>query len=154
MKTLMDGLCDRFIDRLRAQSLQVPKGVTDQDINRFGEIHRIELPADILSFYRRVNGMGPDDMDGGNQIRFWSLEQLQSLATELPEYARLVEGADRFIVFADRLLWSIGYALWLSPGSTVSAPVFVVGVKQPLKVADGFADFLRMYVEDSPDLLA
>ena len=150
----MGDLCVRFARRLREQGLAVREGATAAEIRDFESKHGVQLPLDMMHFFCHTDGMRDDDLDLVNYIRFWPIGELRTLVDELPEYSRRVDNPQGAYVFADHLYWSLGFVVWLAPELVPAAPVFLVGDGPPVRVAESFAEFLKMYIEDAPGLLS
>ena len=66
-------------------------------------------------------------------------------------YLRLTE-EDSFFLFCDYLDWRWAYAVKILPGSIVAEGIYLVCCRNPIKVADSFSDFVRLYLERSDQL--
>jgi hypothetical protein len=146
-------LAERFISRLQKSGLSVQSGAAAEQIRRFEVANAVQLPLDLVEFLSCVDGMKEGEIDFENHIRILSLGELQPLVDQLPEYAATVLDATHAYVFADFLLWSLAYVIWLTPHRVDRTPVYLVGDGPPICVAASFAGFLELYVDNSPDLI-
>ena len=149
----MLALIARFVDRLRSAGLAAPTGIPLEQVRQFEARYRVQLPTDMVQFFRCVNGMKPGDLDPENHLRVWALDEIEPLAAQVPEYATSVEDAEHAFVVADFLIWSLGYATWLTPSAVSASPIFLVGDGPPIRIAASFQEFLEMYVDNSPELV-
>jgi hypothetical protein len=151
--TPMGELCAQFTRRLREHGLAVREAASPAAIQEFESKYGVQLPLDMMHFFHHTNGMLEDELDPVSHVRVWPVEELRSLSEELPDYSRQLENPERAYVFADHLYWSLGYVVWLSPTLVHETPVFLVGDGPPVKVAESFAEFLNMYVDEPSRLL-
>lgn len=145
---------DQLIAHWTAQQLALSEGVTEANIRSFESRYTVRLPGDVRDYFARVNGhvqRGGVDADREG-FAFWPLERVEPLPSVCAQFRvpiPLVESPEFYFVFADYLQWSWAYAINL--GSTNSTVIFV-GATDGKVVAGSFADFVRLYVEDSEAL--
>jgi hypothetical protein len=148
LDTALSILCARW----REQGVGLRSGVSVSELNDFEMRNAVILPADFRSFLRLVNGMDENEMDATTGIRFWSLQEIRSVAEEL---GRENESRERFrdlYVFADYSLWAHGYAIRLTGNFNDTNPISIIEAESPIHVATSFSHFLERYLEDPPQL--
>ncbi|MCI0390344.1 MAG: SMI1/KNR4 family protein [Acidobacteria bacterium] len=153
----MDHVWQQLIESWRAQNLPIQTACREDDVKSFETRYEISLPQDIREYFLNVNGMTPygpgyQDEEG---FSFWSLETMRTLMEENEEldrhYLRLT-GENSFFLFCDYMDWRYAYAVKILPGSSVAEGIYFVCCRNPIKIADSFSDFVRLYLEQSDQL--
>jgi SMI1 / KNR4 family (SUKH-1) len=116
-------------------------GVSDDEIRRFEQRAGVKLPADLSTYFKKMDGMQGEETDH-QDIRFWSLNEMKPVFEEIPS----ADVTLHYVVFADYSLWAHAYAIYI--GGTPEGRVAIVGGDSPLVVADSFAEFIDMYLRD------
>jgi hypothetical protein len=115
---------------------------------RFG----IELPLDMATFYRTMNGMPWPTKPEHGWVRIWALDSWRRVHDEPglqdPKYSALAEA----IIVADHCDESWWYAAQFRENNAVVEFFAVDGLRLPKRVAGSFAAFVRAAVADSPDI--
>jgi hypothetical protein len=135
-------------------------GVSEERVSAFEHRNRILVPPDLRTYFITMNGTAGDYAYG--IIRFWSLDELQSISQEISakrthkaliqsRYREPIEEGDTFFVFADCLHEAQLFAIYLSP-QVKANPVIILDGDQPRKVADSFSHFVELYLA-SPERL-
>ena len=145
---------DRLLAHWAAQGLPLAKGVPEEEIKTFESRYALTLPDDLRTYFMRVNGMvqqgGVDtDQEG---FAFWPLERVRPLAVVCEEEKvaiPTVEEPDRYLVIADYLQWSWGFAIRIGPAENI---VILVGVMDNGVIANSFTEFVSLYVDDAEAL--
>jgi SMI1 / KNR4 family (SUKH-1) len=153
----MDHVWQQLIESWRSQNLPVQTACREDDIRSFETRYKIALPQDIREYFLNVNGMTPygpgyQDEEG---FSFWSLETMRTLIEEneaLDHHYLRLRGEDSFFLFCDYKDWSWAYAVKILPGSSVAEGIYLVCCRNPIKIADSFSDFVRLYLEQSDQL--
>jgi len=153
----MERIWLQLIESWRSQNLPIQRACGEDDIRSFETRYKIALPPDIREYFLNVNGMTPygtgyQDEEG---FSFWSLETMRTLVEDNEaldrRYLRLKE-EDSFFLFCDYMDWSWAYAVKILPGSSVAEGIYLVCCRSPIKIADSFSDFVRLYLERSDQL--
>jgi hypothetical protein len=124
-------LLDELIGRWRADSIDIRPGVTDDGLCAFEHRFTIELPLDVVTYLKRVDGM-PDNAMDAELFRFWQLRELNLVSSLLPRDATAL---DRHFVFADHSIQAYHFSIVI--GRASQGPVARV-VNRPLFVASSF----------------
>jgi len=150
----MDRIWRQLIELWRSQNLPIQTACREDDIRSFETRYKIALPPDMREYLLNVNGMTPyfpgdQDKEG---FSFWPLERIRTLEEDNEahdrRYLRLME-EDSFYLFCDYLAWCWAYAVKIIPGSGAAEGIYLVGGRNPVKIADSFSDFVRLYLEQS-----
>ena len=149
----LDDLIAHFIQRLREKDLQVRAGAALAEIQAFERKNAVQLPIEMTEFYLGIDGMDSAEIDPESHIRMYGIGDLQPLTELLPEYSRGIPNAQHAFVVADYLMWSLGYAVWLSDTILGATPVFLVGDGNPIRVSASFEEFIALFAHNSPALL-
>ena len=153
----MECIWRQLIESWRSQNLPIQKACEDGAIRSFETRHKIALPPDIREYFLNVNGMAPyfpgyQDKEG---YSFWPLERMTTIAEENEAlgrpFSRLTE-EDSLFLFCDYMDWCWAYAVKILPGSVAAEGIYLVGCRNPIKIADSFSDFVRLYFKDSEQL--
>lgn len=132
-------------------------GASEEEIQRFQNTYRVQMPADLCRYFREVNGMRPDwryDQDS-NGFTFWTLSMVQPLSVLMPSESlewpdpSLNSNDMQYFVFADYLAECWHYAIGLA--NRAYTPVIIIGPLNEL-VAHSFSEFLDLYFVDSRKL--
>ncbi|MBC8355322.1 MAG: SMI1/KNR4 family protein [Planctomycetes bacterium] len=134
--------------------------VPEARISEFERQHGVTIPMDLRSYFTDLNGTAGDYAYG--IIRFWSLDEVQSVTKEISEkktsssliqsaYADPIDGGDNFFVFADCMHEAQLYAIKLSLTET-NNPVILLDGGEPIVVAESFSDFVERYLTTPEDL--
>jgi hypothetical protein len=153
----MDSVWRQLIESWRSQNLPIQKACEEDDIRSFETRHRMALPPDIREYFLKINGMTPyypgyQDKEG---FSFWTLETMRTLAEDNKaagrRHVRLRE-EDSLFLFCDYMDWCWAYAVKILPGSGAAEGIYLVCCRDPVKIADSFSDFVRLYLERSDQL--
>lgn len=153
----MESLWRQLIESWRSQNLPIQKACEDDDIRSFETRYKIVLSPDIQEYFLNVNGMttcfpGYQDEEG---VSFWPLERMRTVAEDNEALGRrnfsLTE-EDSLFLFCDYVDWSWAYAVKTLPGTGAAEGIYLVCCRDPIKIADTFSDFVRMYLEQSDRL--
>lgn len=122
-----------------------PQGATEAEIISFEKRYGVALPPGVRDYFALLNGTaaGQCGMADADEISFWHLDEVRSLAEERPDDE--TPDAGRFFVFADYLIWSHAWAVHLSDDVSAPTPV-VITYYQGQQVAGSFEEFLPRYI--------
>jgi hypothetical protein len=111
--------------------------------------HRVILPEDLRGYFSCVNGMPPDIVDDG-MIRFWMLDELQSLPQGPPAFADAgyIQNPESFFLFADYSIWAHAYAIRLERTPLQFNEVVLIGYESPVTISRSFSEFVDHYLTD------
>ena len=148
---------ERLAEYWRSIGADANSGASDGEIAAFESRCGISLPATVSQFYRRFNGT--DVMDE-NLILFWPIHEIGTVPEKLsdfrgvPDYGGIetvLPDSESYFVFADHSIWCHVYAVRLNSDPCAPTPVVWIGNGTTwYQVADGFAEFIDLYVA-SPD---
>jgi len=153
----MESVWRQLIESWRSQNLPIQKACEEDDIRSFETRHKIALPPDIREYFLNVNGMTPyfpgyQDEEG---FSFWPLERMRAVAEDNEAlgrpYLRLTE-EDSLFLFCDYMDWNWAYAVKILPGSCAAEGIYLICCHNPIKIADSFSDFVRLYLGQSDQL--
>jgi hypothetical protein len=153
----MESIWRQLIEPWRLQNLPIQKVCREEDILCFETRQKITLAPDIREYFLNVNGMTPyfPGYQDGEGFSFWPLENVRTLAEENDSsdrgYLRIAE-RDSFFLFSDYLDWSWAYAVKILPGSCDAEGIYLLCCNNPIRIADSFSDFMRMYLGKSDQL--
>jgi len=121
-----------------------PKCPTEADIQAFEEQNGVRFPADFREYFQRLNGI---DMDPG-LFRFWPLSRLIPLKSS----STVALETDRHFVFADYMVGTWYYAIYLGEDPFLQNRVILPDFPSQPVVAHSFSEFVELYLADSPRL--
>jgi hypothetical protein len=146
---------DSLLRKWRGEGVAVGRPNSPDEIRRFEETHRVQIPEDFRNYLLAANGTGDSDSNG---YWFWPLEQIRSALDDLKTHrcytnAVLNPQLAQFFIFADYLQWSWAFAFRFSEGEAPTSEVFRVdGNHLVLRVAGSFGEFVGLYLSDSREL--
>src|SRR5687767_14918889 len=156
----MTGLVAEKLSRQWAsQKLPVRPGAGSEALRQFEATHKVVLPPDMRDYFRKHDGMQldpPNDKDAEG-FSFWPLSRIRRAAEELADAVPPAEAApelDHYFAFADYLDLSWTYAIRLTADPRDSNRVINIGTDPPTEVASSFAEFVDLYLQNSPRLYA
>jgi len=153
----MGRVWQQLIDSWRSQNLPMQKACEEDDIRSYETRNKMALAADMRGYFLNVNGMtthfpGYQDEEG---FSYWPLERMRIVAEDNEamsrRYLRLTE-EDSLFLFCDYMEWSWAYAVKIRPGSGAAEGIYLVCCRNPIKIADTFSDFVRLYLDGSDQL--
>ena len=129
-----------------ARGLRAPVVASESDLEAFEQNNGVRLPADLRKYFLELNGT---DGDGDAQIfRFWPLGEIRRV--DRKDFALL--DADSYFLFADYLMESWYYAIYLGNDPFFQNRVILTGFPRNPVVAQTFSEFLELYLRDEPKL--
>lgn len=120
------------------------KRPTKDDLQAFEEQNSLRLPADLREYFQRLNGI---DMDPG-LFRFWPLSRLIPVKSS----SAVALEADRYFVFADYMVGTWYYAIYLGEDPFLQNRVILPDFPSQPVIARSFSEFVELYLTDSPRL--
>ena len=146
----MEVLLDQVKRHWAAQKARPGRGAGADQIDAFERRYQVTMPDDLRAYFCTLNGLeaGQHGEMVDEFMSFWNLDQVRSVAEEL----ECIDGRDLF-VFADHSLWAHAYAIRLSMSPHVGGEVYLVGGRNPLRVAASFDAFLRGYLANDLAML-
>lgn len=119
-----------------------PKRPTEFELAQFEARHSVTLPADFREYLLKLNGVEEDP----DLFRFWPLQELRPV--DVPNFT--VRERNKFFFFADYLIESHYYAIYLGDDPQLQNWVVIPCMpKQPF-VATTFTGFIELYLQDAP----
>jgi len=121
------------------------------------------MPVDVRDYFVAMNGCSAGGY-GYGMIRFWNLDEVKSVAEEIPgnapptaaviqsAYREPLAGGEHYFVFADFLHDLQLYAIHLSSSQNGLNPVIVLDGSAPIKIADSFSHFVDLYITSPKSL--
>ena len=136
-----------------SHNVDINAGVSEAELDSFEARHRVALPEDLRDYFLCVNGMPHDVVDDG-MIRFWMLEEIQSLPQGAPAFSdpSYIQNPESLFLFADYSIWAHAYAIRLGSVPMQSNEVVIIGYKSPVAICNCFSEFVDRYLTDK-DLL-
>jgi SMI1 / KNR4 family (SUKH-1) len=120
-----------------------------EEVQAFEEKHAVTFPPDLREYFLRLNGVSEDP----DLFCFWPINRLVSARSKplnlVTSVAKLPE-ADRYFVFADYLIESHYYAIYLGNNPALHHWVILPDFPNHPMVAPSFSSFLELYLQDSP----
>jgi hypothetical protein len=136
--------------RWLAEGLQPCAPASDEAIREFEERNCIRLSNAMRSYFRVVNGLGPNQLDG--LARLWPLTEVRRLPAVYPS---ALADAGRLLVFGDYNIEGSYWALWLSLGEPACEEHVVAlwpfSDEKGYQVAASSEEFFRQYIGVSPE---
>jgi hypothetical protein len=149
---------DKLVARwCQAGALPRP-GAAPSSLREFEQLNRVILPGDMRDYFIRLDGStayyaGEEDERG---FSFWPIVRVRRVPEELAAHDQALGGFDEYFFFADFMTWSWAYAIRLAADATTGDSVILIGQEhihpRPPEVAGSFAEFIDVYLEDSPRL--
>ena len=130
-------------------------GVSKQDVLSFEAKFGVKMPADMREYFLTTNGLESDAIEGGGWFRFWPLEDLKPLDTEIRyidqvRYSHL-KNPSSYFCFADFMIKSEVFSIQMLPSEQLRNPV--LGFNGSLR-ADCFTHFIEQYIRDPKSVLS
>jgi len=127
------------------------QGASEAEIQAFEQTHALKLPADLRGYFLRFNGID----EGPDIFCFWPIAKLATVQT--PAFNSLkatvnLREANRYFVFADYLIESHYYAIYLGDNPLFQNRVILPDFPDQPIIAPSFSSFLELYLLDDPRL--
>jgi hypothetical protein len=144
--TELEHLLEQLTEKWRANHIDIRRGVSDDEVRSFEQRLNVELPVDVITYFKKVDGM-PENVMDAELFRFWSLGELDK-----PRALLMSEGIDfdRYFIFADHSISAEHFAVTM--GRTSAGEVAIVA-DRPLRIASSFRQFLAQYLQNPAALL-
>lgn len=140
----------RLIERWQTHGIPRPAGAGVTAIQAFESGHNVVFPADMRAYFLAVNGMGERETWDDDFFRFWPLQELVTIADDLPDRSTGFPDANRCFMFADCSIGLPTFAIRLSADETALTPVASVfsdrGAFKVQYIFDSFTDFVNGYL--------
>jgi hypothetical protein len=141
---------ERLVERWAEQGIRSDGGAGEDAIRAFEGRHGVRMPEDLRAYFRHVGGVRMDGESPAldqNLIRFWRLEDVETLASSWVP----APDARSWFVIADYSIWVWAYVIRLTADQSAPAPVAVsFGAAELLPVADSFGEFVGRYLRRDP----
>jgi len=143
---------NRLIERWNKHGITCPPGARIVDVEAFERSHDVILPSDMRAYFLAVNGMGEHGMCDDDLFSFWSLQNLVTIAEDLPDRCSGFPDAPRCFMFADHSIGLPTFAIRLSADAEAPSPVASVfsdfGAFKVQYFFGSFTDFVNHYLDD------
>ena len=109
----------------------------------------VALPDDFRA-YLLDESPAVEFMDDYNAT-WWPIDRIKSIPDEFKDGSNapgIADEAERYLFFADYLIWSYAWAICCAPGDDFGR-VAVIGAPPDRFVADSFSEFVGLYIGDS-----
>jgi hypothetical protein len=155
--TDMQSIWKQLIETWRSQNLPIQKACTEDELLSFENKYGRALPSDLREYFRQVNGMSPywpgdQDTEG---FSFWPIDKICTLTEEnraqAMTFASRAEHNNLFL-FCDYLTWCWAYAIQITVDANVAKSVYLVCCNDPIKIAESYSDFVRLFLGKSDGL--
>ena len=135
--------------------MRLAQPADEAQIKGFERRYDLEMIPEFRAYLMTVNGMlqSSNDQCDSNLFAFWQLDRIRPVADECPELQRSPEEG-RYFIFADYMIWSWAHAVDLRAPSATAGKVILVGGLRQQCVSSTFSEFVRLYIEDSPQVYA
>jgi hypothetical protein len=145
-------LISRLTARWNAHGIQCPAGVAPEVVAGFELRHRIVVPSDMREYFLTVNGMGPLNIVDDDLFNFLPLQDVVTIAEQLPDRCSKFAEAPNYFIFADHSIALPSYAIRLSSNVRDANPVASVfsdfGNLEVEVFFNSFSDFVNHYLDD------
>ena len=147
---IRQAIAERVRDFWHAHGASPRGGLSAEDIAAVETRLSVSLPADIVRFFRTVNGT---EGTCGDLFEAWSLDRVGAVPEVLaehggaPDYRRISQtlpNAAEYFVFADAMIWSQVLAVRVARGATTEV-VWISG-SSFASVAPSFETFWERYL--------
>jgi hypothetical protein len=146
------NLISRLTARWKSHGIECPAGVSPAIVAAFEGRHHVVLPPDMREYFLAVDGMGEKGTCDDDLFSFWPLQDLISIAEDLPDRCSKFAESPNYFMFADHSIALPTYAIRLSSDPDVANPVASVfadfGAFEVEVVFDSFTDFVNHYLDD------
>ena len=121
---------------------------TEDEVSAFETVHSVKVPDDLRAYFLRFNGVEEDP----DLFCFWPLQRIATIPAirGTSNSSKTLPEADRYFVFADYLIESNYYAIYLGDNPSLQHSVILPDFPKHPVVASNFSDFLELYLEDHP----
>jgi hypothetical protein len=106
----------------------------------------------MREYFLTVNGMGPLNVVDDDLFNFLPLQDLITIAEQLPDRCSKFAEASNYFIFADHSIGLPSYAIRLSSNANDANPVASVfsdfGALEVEVFFDSFSDFVNHYLDD------
>jgi hypothetical protein len=142
----------RLISRWKSHGISCPAGVSPFDIAAFEAAHDVTLPSDMRAYFLAVNGMGERGTSDEDFFSFWPLEELITIAVDLPDRSSRFPESSQYFEFADHSISLPTFAIRLSADpaepNTVASVYADFGALEVQAFFSSFTDFIEHYLDD------
>ncbi len=142
----------RLIARWKSHGIECPVGAAPAEIAAFEARHNAVLPRDMRAYFLAVNGMGERGTCDNDFFSFWPLQDLITIAEDLPDRCSNFTDASRYFMFADHSIALPTYAIRLSSNPADPNPIASIfadfGAFEVENFFDSFTDFVDHYLDD------
>lgn len=152
-------LLERLKNKWIAESTKVSTLANDEDILIFQKNNNVILPADLILYFKKLNGSGGECLD--DLYEFYSISRIRNVINEysdwdgIPEYKKIpiyLNHAEQVYVFANYFSNLFAYGIRLSGEKSIDNEVFVICGEEYKKIANSFSEFIELYLSDSIEL--
>lgn len=135
--------------------IQLESPANELDITEFQEINNVKFPADLMAYFRKLNGT--NDQYDANLFQFYSLARIKNLEDEfknwngIPRYSdvlKKMEDFDQYYVFANYNIDLFAYAIRLYKENRENDIIAICGGEYR-QVSNTFNEFLELYLSQS-----
>lgn len=150
---------ERLKSKWLSENVKLPSPASDEEILFFQSNNKILLPADLINYFKILNGTG-EEYDG-SLFQFYSISQVKRVNDEykdwlgIPDYKNIfstLKESERYYVFANYSFHLFAYVIKLYPESSINNEVLVLCGDEFKKIANSFSEFIELYQNDSIEL--
>ena len=141
---ILDRLERHWYQSRTQWNLTGPVPASQQDINAFEQEYGVVLPTDFREYFLRLNGIGEDP----DVFCFWPISKLRRVDLKIFNMLQ----AESYFLFADFLIESHYYAIYLSNDPFFQNRVILPDFPGSPVIAQTFTEFLELYLRDDPSL--
>jgi hypothetical protein len=124
----------------------------EEDVAALEARYGVRLPVEFRTYL--LYACPKDGAIDRNNTKWWSLPEIKNIPDESPDEltnAEIARDAATFLFFADFLVWSGAWAICCRPGDNYGRVAEIHAGEH--FVADGFVDFVNVYVRDYYELM-
>ena len=147
---------DELIAHWNKAGIAVPEGASPLDITNFEQNNNVLLPDDFSNYFSTVNGMGERGTWDSLLFSFWCLQDVVTIADDVPDRAAKFQESNRYFMFADHSIALPTFAIRLSPNTAEPNPIAAVitdfGALDVENVFESFTEFIAVYL-NTPEVL-
>ena len=146
----------RLKEHWQSHGIECASGASLADIATFETSNGVVLPNDMRSYFLTVNGMGELGTSDNDFFSFWAIQDLKTVAEDLPNRTARFADAARYYMFADHSIGLPTYAIRLSENPQDETPVASVFADRGsfgIETFFGsFTEFVNGYLNDPAEI--
>ena len=112
----------------------------------------ITLPDDFRTYLLKACPKPHGGEMDENYVSWWPLKDIKTIPEEYEDYEQLKIGGgpEKYLFFADHLVWSWAWAICCELGNEFGR---IIWIGDGAIIANSFSDFVEKYIRESPDFV-